>query len=188
MFRVKKFLFCLKIELAGYMCVLNDISISILSILIANDSLQSSVHVRDQLPEIRKLLQWIVFLFSTAAVFSSFLAFLGTFRVNSLLQIEIKSKNFFKSFQKSATLINAYLGYMPLSYYCQLWFFCLIQCKIGLFFITIYNLYLFLCLCSIYDKFWNIKQLRAPKRQNLQLSTIYAEKRRSMTHQHLQDL
>lgn len=82
MFLVKKFLFCFKIKVAGYVCVFEDLVISLLSVLFAVDMALKAPYVKEH-SDLLKPVKYLIFLYSTTELIASLLVFIALIKVRS---------------------------------------------------------------------------------------------------------
>ena len=80
MFLVKKFLCCFKIEIAAYVCVVDDVIISILSSLMAVDMMKMSPHIREH-PDLKEPVKFLIFLYAGTELIASLLVFIAMIKV-----------------------------------------------------------------------------------------------------------
>ena len=80
MFRVKKFLCCFKIEIAGYACVLDDLIISLLSGIIATNFMKQAPYIKEH-PDLEKPLRYLIYLYSAAELIAALLVFVALIKV-----------------------------------------------------------------------------------------------------------
>lgn len=81
MFLVKKFLCCFKIEVAGFVCVMDDIIISVLSCLFAVDMMRNAPYIKEH-PDLIKPVKYLIFLYSTTELIAALLVFIALIKVN----------------------------------------------------------------------------------------------------------
>lgn len=80
MFLVKKFLGCFKIEIAGFLCVIDDITLSILSSLLAVDMAKNAPYIKEH-PDLFKPVKYLIFLYSTTELIAALLVFIALIKV-----------------------------------------------------------------------------------------------------------
>jgi hypothetical protein len=80
MFLVKKFLCCFKIETAGYVCVIDDVVISIATALMAVKFMKNSPHIREH-PDFYEPIKYLIYLYSATELIASLLVFIAMIKV-----------------------------------------------------------------------------------------------------------
>lgn len=80
MFLVKKFLCCFKIEVAAYVCVIDDVIISILSSLLAVDMMKKSPHITLH-PDLSEPVKFLIFIYAGTELIASLLVFIAMIKV-----------------------------------------------------------------------------------------------------------
>lgn len=83
MFLVKKFLCCFKIEIAGYIVVVDDVMMAILSSLMAVDMMKTAPHIREH-PDLKEPIKYLIFLYSATELIASLLVFIAMIKVRKI--------------------------------------------------------------------------------------------------------
>jgi hypothetical protein len=88
MFLVKKFLCCFKIEIAGFVCVIDDVIISVLSCLFAVDMMKNAPYIKEH-SDLEKPVKYLIFLYSTTELIAALLVFIALIKVNLIFHFSL---------------------------------------------------------------------------------------------------